>query len=172
VLIGRGGGGRLIQFSSYVNTLNLKLFITVLPKMANRPPLLFTPCGQKKMQMNTTAGCQITSSSNAKRMMYHSIWNPLTFCMDTACAENAYAFNTHESKCKADYISLPKFNNLILIFCLIVSNVKVAQLIDITILIGSNHTQPIPHIMLLQILFRQVLQIPAKSHTNFDLRDV
>jgi hypothetical protein len=50
----------------------------------------------KKLQMDTTAGCQITSSSNAKRMMYHSIWNPLTFCVDIACAENAYAFNTHE----------------------------------------------------------------------------
>jgi hypothetical protein len=54
VLIGKGGGS-LIQFSSYVNTLDVKLFITVLPKMANRPTLLFTPCGQKKMQMDTTA---------------------------------------------------------------------------------------------------------------------
>ncbi len=55
---------------------------------------------------------------------------------------------------------------LILIFGLIVSNIKVAQLIDITILVGGNHTQPIPHIMLLQILFRQVLQIPANSATH------
>jgi hypothetical protein len=55
---------------------------------------------------------------------------------------------------------------LILILCLIVSNIKVAQLIDITILVGSNHTQPIPHIMLLQILFRQVLQIPANRATH------
>jgi hypothetical protein len=55
---------------------------------------------------------------------------------------------------------------LILIFCLIVSNIKVAQLIDITILVGGNHTQPIPHIMLLQIFFRQVLQIPANSATH------
>jgi hypothetical protein len=55
---------------------------------------------------------------------------------------------------------------LILIFCLIISNIKVSQLIDITILVGGNHTQPIPHIMLLQILFRQVLQIPANSATR------
>jgi hypothetical protein len=167
-----GAGQSLIQFSSYVNTLNLKLFITVIPKNGKQTNFTFHTMWPKKDANGYHSLCQITSSSNAKRMMYHSIWNPLMFCVDIASAENAYAFNTHESKCTADYISLPKLNNLILIFCLIVSNVKVAQLIDITILIGSNYTQPIPHIMLLQILFRQVLQIPAKSHTNFDLRDV
>jgi hypothetical protein len=56
---------------------------------------------------------------------------------------------------------------LILIFCLIISNIEVSQLIDITILVWSNHTQPIPHIVLLQILFCQILQIPASHHTQF-----
>jgi len=82
-----------------------------------------------------------------------------------ACITRVLAFRQK----KLLYQKKKTSKTLILIFCLIVSNIKVAQLIDITILVGSNHTQPIPHIMLLQILFRQVLQIPANSATHSHL---
>jgi len=43
----------------------------------------------------------------------------------------------------------------------IFSNVEVPQLINISIFVWSNHSEPIPYIVFLQVLFGQILEIPG-----------
>jgi len=57
------------------------------------------------------------------------------------------------------------YNESILFLTLIVSNVEVPQLIDIPVLVGCDNPEPIPHIVLLQVLLRQVLQVPLGEGT-------
>lgn len=54
-------------------------------------------------------------------------------------------------------------SKLIFFFSLVFCNVEVPQLINISVFVGRNDSQPIPHIMLLQVLLCKVLQI---STTN------
>lgn len=52
---------------------------------------------------------------------------------------------------------------LVFLLTLILSDVEVSQLIDITVLVGSNYTKPIPHVVLFQVLLSQVFQIPEQG---------
>lgn len=64
---------------------------------------------------------------------------------------------------------LPRHKNtryLIFILALILSNVEVSQFINIPVLVGSNHPKPIPHIVFLQVLLSQVLEIPEKHRVK------
>ncbi|PON43543.1 hypothetical protein PanWU01x14_273160 [Parasponia andersonii] len=54
---------------------------------------------------------------------------------------------------------------LIFLFAHVLCNVKVPQFINITILVGWNHSEPNPDIVLLQILLCQVLQVPLGKVT-------
>ena len=56
-----------------------------------------------------------------------------------------------------------KSNNLILLFAFVFSDVKVSQLVNISVFVGGNNPQPIPHIVLLQVLLCQVFQIPTEQ---------
>jgi hypothetical protein len=58
--------------------------------------------------------------------------------------------------------------NLIFLLTLILSNVEVPELIDIAVLVGGNHTQPVTHIVLLQVLLGQVLQVPDNDKRQSD----
>ncbi|KAG0595922.1 hypothetical protein M758_UG209700 [Ceratodon purpureus] len=49
--------------------------------------------------------------------------------------------------------------DLTFLFCVVISNVKVPQLIHVPILVGRNHSKPIPHIVFLQVLLGQVFQV-------------
>jgi hypothetical protein len=53
--------------------------------------------------------------------------------------------------------------SLIFFLALVLSNVEVPQLIDAVVLVGCNHTEPISHLVLLQVLLGQVLQIPGDN---------
>ena len=57
---------------------------------------------------------------------------------------------------------------LIFLLALILGNVEIPELIDAAVLVGCNHTQPIPHIMLLQVLLGQVFQVPDKNGEWFN----
>lgn len=52
---------------------------------------------------------------------------------------------------------------LIFTFGIVVGDVEVPQLIHISILVVGNHSKPIPDVMLLQILLRQVFQVPGAT---------
>jgi len=48
----------------------------------------------------------------------------------------------------------------ILLLGILVCDVEVPQLVHIPVLVGCNHSEPVPHIVLLQVLLGQVLQVP------------
>lgn len=52
-----------------------------------------------------------------------------------------------------------KFINLILFLSLILGNVEVPEFVNVPIFVRSDHSQPISHIVFLQVLLGQVLQI-------------
>ena len=49
------------------------------------------------------------------------------------------------------------------LFPFILSNVEVAQFINIAVFVGGNHPKPIPHVVLLQVLLSQILEVPEKQ---------
>lgn len=51
---------------------------------------------------------------------------------------------------------------LIFLLSLVLSNVEVPKLIDTAVLVRSNHTEPIPDIMFLQVLLCKVLEVPNR----------
>lgn len=55
---------------------------------------------------------------------------------------------------------------------LTLSNIEVPQLINISIFVRGNHTKPIPHIVLLQVLLCQVLEIPETQNYQTNLSTV
>ena len=48
---------------------------------------------------------------------------------------------------------------LLIILSLIVSNIEVSEFIRIPLLVGGNHSKPVPYVVLLEELLRQVLEI-------------
>nr|ACU14318.1 unknown [Glycine max] len=53
-----------------------------------------------------------------------------------------------------------KMGKLIFFLSFILSNVEVPQFINASIFVRSNHSEPVPHIVLLQVLLSQVLEVP------------
>lgn len=51
----------------------------------------------------------------------------------------------------------------ILFLGILVCDVEVPQFVHIPVLVGCNHPEPVPHIVLLQVLLRQIFQVPASS---------
>jgi hypothetical protein len=64
--------------------------------------------------------------------------------------------------------------HLLLLLSLVVGNVEVPQLVRSAVLAVRNHTQPVAHVVLLQVLLRQVLEIalghvPLAGHSDLAL---
>ena len=57
---------------------------------------------------------------------------------------------------------------LIFLLALVLSNVEVPELIHVAFLVGCDHTEPVPHVVLLQVLLGQVLQVPNKNRERLD----
>jgi hypothetical protein len=52
--------------------------------------------------------------------------------------------------------------NLFFGFVSAFGDVKVSQLVHVSVLVRGNHSQPISHVMLLQILLRQIFQVSLR----------
>lgn len=52
---------------------------------------------------------------------------------------------------------------LVLVLPIIVSNVKVPELIHIPVLVRGDHPQPIADVVLLQVLLCQIFQVPKEE---------
>jgi hypothetical protein len=56
---------------------------------------------------------------------------------------------------------------LILFLTLILSNVEVPELIDTAVLVRRDDPEPVTHVVLLQVLLGQVLQVPENGAKEF-----
>jgi hypothetical protein len=52
---------------------------------------------------------------------------------------------------------------LIFLLALVLGDVEVPELIGVAFLVGRNHAKPIPHVVLLQVLLGQVLEVPDNT---------
>ena len=60
-----------------------------------------------------------------------------------------------------------KVVRLILLLTLVLSNIEVPELIDAAVLVWGDNPEPVTHIVLLQVLLGQVLQVPENGATMF-----